>query len=503
MAWTHRTLTNAADLLTKFKEFVSGSIGAVTGVRTGTGRIVRLEVRPGVVSENWVITCITAVANGGVFSVVGSVSGAQPDATVGTQYSNDFISFLLTDAGTDFAVADTFLFTTAEGGLAAQAWEVITDTANGIGTVFDYLYLRKVVQLNGVSSNFNGSLNAFQILNGYFGNETWVLTALTATTFSVVGSVTGNIGTATINVPFVHSGLSFTIAGSSQPPVAGDTFTITHTNPAAGGARRIMVFRSRGLSGADDNLYHTYVDEYFTSTDRWLLAVRTHSAYQTTIDTYAQANMTPVAKRIRLIDGSMPARFIADGRSAKMLVQSDVSARQCNYSGFYLPHADASLAEYPFPAFTGGCGETTDAGTPAGYAGGDYYAFFTGQGAQCGAVALPSNSWSNISRGSYNDINIIRTLPWSAQFVDYFSGVCFGDTSKKDMMPSIIVCGKTGQEGILGEFDGVKFVAAQSGSLSALDILTEDGVDWIVWNSPKQTSSRFYAAFELSGDEFV
>jgi len=503
VAWTHRTLADAADLLTKFKEFVSGTIGAVTGTRTGTGRIVQLDVRPGVVSENWTLTCITAVANGGVFSVVGSVSGAQADATVGTPYSNTFVSFLLTDGGTDFAVADTFLFTATEGGLAAQAWEVITDTANGIGTIYDYAYLRKTVKVNGGSSNFNGSLNGFQILKGYFGNETWVLTALTSTTFSVVGSITGNIGTATLNVPFIHDGLSFTIASSSQPPVAGDTFTITHTGPLAGGAQRIQVFRSRGLAGADDNLYHTYVYEYFPSTDRWLLAVRTHSAYQTTLDTYAQPNMTPVAKRIRLINGSMPARFIADGRSAKMLVQPDVSARQCNYSGFYIPHADASLAEYPFPAFTGGCGELTDAGTPAGYAGGDYYAFFVGQGAQCGAIALPSNSWSNISRGDYDVANIIRILPWAAQFVDYFGGVCYGDTSKKDMMPSIIDCGLTGQEAILGELDGVKFVSAQSGSLAALDILTEGGVDWIVWNSPKQTGSRFYAAFELSGDEFV
>jgi hypothetical protein len=58
------------------------------------------------------------------FTVTGSVSGAQPDATVGVPYANSFIEFLITDGSADFIVGDDWSIGVTAGGLGAQAWAI-------------------------------------------------------------------------------------------------------------------------------------------------------------------------------------------------------------------------------------------------------------------------------------------------------------------------------------------------------------------------------------------
>ena len=65
------------------------------------------------VSENWTVTCNDATVPGSeVFSVVGSVSGAQADATVGVPYTSDSgeVSFTISAGGIPFVVGDFFTF---------------------------------------------------------------------------------------------------------------------------------------------------------------------------------------------------------------------------------------------------------------------------------------------------------------------------------------------------------------------------------------------------------
>jgi hypothetical protein len=55
---------------------------------------------------------------------VGSVSGAQASATVGTPYDNGKVAFTIADGSTDFLVSDAFTFTTTQGAMkaAGQEW---------------------------------------------------------------------------------------------------------------------------------------------------------------------------------------------------------------------------------------------------------------------------------------------------------------------------------------------------------------------------------------------
>jgi flagellar hook protein FlgE len=59
--------------------------------------------------------------------------------------------------------------------------------------------------------------------------QTVTMTATSATTFSVVGSVSGNLGTATVGVPFTSSQLDFTINAGSTAFATGDTITVPTT----------------------------------------------------------------------------------------------------------------------------------------------------------------------------------------------------------------------------------------------------------------------------------
>lgn len=100
-------------------------------------------------------------------------------------------------------------------------------------------------------------------LTGYRGGassiaETFAITATSATTFSVVGSVSGSLGTATVGTPFSHAKLAFTINAGGTAFVAGDVFTLS-TAPkwtSLRKARGCTVTASSGTTGANgvDNL---------------------------------------------------------------------------------------------------------------------------------------------------------------------------------------------------------------------------------------------------------
>lgn len=70
-------------------------------------------------TETWTLTCIGTAVNGGIFSVVGSVTGARGVATVGSAYTsniitpaNSEISFTINDGATDFSLGDVFTIAT-------------------------------------------------------------------------------------------------------------------------------------------------------------------------------------------------------------------------------------------------------------------------------------------------------------------------------------------------------------------------------------------------------
>lgn len=125
------TAANHVDLLDKIVRFLGGyaTAGAIGQTGTGNGQLLNLETFPAAVTETWTITCTSTAANGGLFSVTGSVSGAQTGAVVGQNYDNGKVRFNLTDGSTDFQVGDQFTFATTAGAMgASERWQVLRYT---------------------------------------------------------------------------------------------------------------------------------------------------------------------------------------------------------------------------------------------------------------------------------------------------------------------------------------------------------------------------------------
>jgi hypothetical protein len=118
MAWTLRNATNYLDLLNQVRQFTQKafSAGAVTagGGNTGDGTVYGASASENSVAETWTITCTTGGGNGtAVFSVSGSVSGAQASATAGIPYSINETSFAIISGDTDFVATDSFTYSIA------------------------------------------------------------------------------------------------------------------------------------------------------------------------------------------------------------------------------------------------------------------------------------------------------------------------------------------------------------------------------------------------------
>lgn len=102
-----------------------GTWAAPTFSGTGTGTLGSIDTHPATVTETWTITCTDATTPGAeVWSVVGSVSGAQANATTGVAYDNGLVAFTIAAGATAFAVSDAFTLDTTQGLLSAagQAW---------------------------------------------------------------------------------------------------------------------------------------------------------------------------------------------------------------------------------------------------------------------------------------------------------------------------------------------------------------------------------------------
>ena len=78
------------------------------GGNTGNGVMGTVTLGPAALPGDYVLTCITAQLDAGIFSVVDPKGLPLPDLTVAVPYAGDHINVTLADGSTDFVVGDTF-----------------------------------------------------------------------------------------------------------------------------------------------------------------------------------------------------------------------------------------------------------------------------------------------------------------------------------------------------------------------------------------------------------
>lgn len=126
------------------------------GTNTGTGRCTQVYGGPDAVAEDIVVTVKSGATTA---SVVGSVSGAMADATIGTLYQSAKVEFLLTQGGTAFVQNDAFTIVTTARTYADIAGATFTGLTTGASIQkkainIDSLprYLRAAYDIGGTDS---------------------------------------------------------------------------------------------------------------------------------------------------------------------------------------------------------------------------------------------------------------------------------------------------------------------------------------------------------------
>jgi flagellar hook protein FlgE len=122
----------------------------------------------------------------------------------------------------------------ATGTLTFDGNGVLIGTGGGAGTP---VYGPKV---GGGANVGNGTISGLAA-NAATVAQNIVLTATSATQFSVVGSVSGALGTATVGTPFTSGQLDLTIAAGSTAFAAGDTITVPTTRLTVGNVNAIPI----------------------------------------------------------------------------------------------------------------------------------------------------------------------------------------------------------------------------------------------------------------------
>lgn len=195
-------------LITKAQ--AAAPIPTVSG--TGNGTMSAVKGGPGVKTGNYVVTCTGTATHGGTFSVVDpegeSLTSLTLTASSGasTSYSNDQISFTITDGGTDFAEDDVFTIAVTAGGTPA-----VVGTGNG---TMSAITLGKLAQ----HGTYRVECTAAGTNAGTF--------SVIAPNGEIIGLAKTVAGGAGGTAVFASDHVNFTITDASTDFAAGDYFNI-------------------------------------------------------------------------------------------------------------------------------------------------------------------------------------------------------------------------------------------------------------------------------------
>jgi hypothetical protein len=323
---------NMLDLIRRF--CAGDGLHVITGTPADTtkGKLTNFRVRSHGVTETWTITCSAAAADSGTFGVTGSVSGVQPPATVGVEYNEGGISFLITDGATDFIVGDQF---------------AVSATAND--DAIPHI------------QNFEGTGNG--TLTGFFAyeegqTEFWTVTALTGTTFSVVGSQSGAEADATVGTPYDNGKVKFTINAGGVTYVAGDVFVlipqtwkVLRWDDGAGDqtAEREMILQGNGYTG-DEEIFVGFRTNHLESADYYNMTAAIFTGYVPSADFLLQPGVAEVGfcgHNLRL-----DYWLLANGQRITGALKIATPVYEHFYAGKFLPYANPG--QYPYPVVVSG-----------------------------------------------------------------------------------------------------------------------------------------------------
>jgi len=189
--------------------------------------------------------------------------------------------------------------------------------------------------------------------------ENITITMTAPTTFNVVGSTSGSLGSGTLGTPFVNSKVNFTIAAGGVAFIAGDVFTFSTTPPWTSKRRTAgveMIWQAPGNGGLNQifvgaQIFSNVTADYynwrlggFTAFDA-AIAFANQAGY---VGGAGQAHPSPA---LTLWNQTTPYWFVANGR--RVIIVAKVSTVYViGYLGFL--NSYMSPQTFPYPLVVGG-----------------------------------------------------------------------------------------------------------------------------------------------------
>jgi hypothetical protein len=445
------------NMLDQIRRFCAGEGQHVITAQPGSpkGALTNFRVLNTGVTETWTITCTAAAANGGTFSVSGSVSGAQAAATVGVEYNSGEIAFTITDGATDFIVGDVFTVSAVANAATIPNEQAYTGAGNGT-------------------------------LTGFFAydpgqGQTWTLTCKTSATnggvFSVVGSTSGPQADATVGVLYNSATIKFTINDGSNDFQVGDKFVLVpgqwkvlRWNDGGGTitADRELILQGSGHSGQEE-IFIGFRTNHLESADYYNMSSAVFTGYVPSAAFTLQPGYSETgfcAHNIRL-----DYWLLANRARVAATIKIATPIYECFYAGKFLPYGNPG--QYPYPVVSVGtfAARTTtrfsDTAHTMGYRGGS-------------ALKM---------RFVDGTIKSPECMPWC----QFGSAPVPRDTNSVWGLNPIVMNDTT--QGLYGEFEGVYQVTGFNNVVE--NTITIGAQDYAVMQDTYRTGFHDYYALEL------
>ncbi len=466
------SVTGHYEFFDLLREYLTGRPTQGTPAYTGTGdgTLDDFEVYPKCPTETWTLTCTTGGGDGvGIFSVTGSVTGAKAAATVGTPYDNDFIAFTLTDGAIDFvdtSGGDEFIIALTEGAMteAGQAYHELeygTEQTSTDGVSLDHFVHLKapgltVIPVADSGNTGDGTLDGITRYSyTSLTAESWVVTATSATNFTVTGSISGSVAAATVGTIYDNGVIRFLITAGGTAFVSGDEFTIGKPNE---------IFINIGT------YQHTGSGDYYN------LEIAGATGYLSGQDGDFDAQPgTSDGKGIPLYQSTITYLIVANGQRLVFSAQVETTIAVA-YAGFYYPNG--TPLQMPYPMAIGGM---LPDNALTRYS--DTDNIFPFKSEENLFVRKPSGAWDDA-----------QVWPYNSDFVDgdFYSIRDTGGTYP--LLPIIPLEGTAGEFDQYGELDGVKFVPGFA--MFVNDTVTEGGDTYLVISNWGRTDFDDYCAIK-------
>ncbi len=236
-----------------------------------------------------------------------------------------------------------------------------------IGTATDYadllLKLNAFITTNGSAFGicFTGAGNGN--ITGHRGTpssvaETFTLTATSSSSFTVVGSTSGAMGTATVGSAFSCSKIMFTLNAGATPFSAGDAFKINTAPPWSNvrngpgylGAGYEMIWRAPGNDGLRQ-IFTGVQCRHSTVVDSHYWQIRGFNGFDAGMDFEHQPGGLDTMPHVALWGSTIPYWFVCNGQRVIMVAKVS-GCYEHMYLGLYNSYLDPGY--HPNPLFIGG-----------------------------------------------------------------------------------------------------------------------------------------------------